>query len=243
MQFETMIFSEEEAGIPFRGMAEHNERLLEEISKPGFDGSTALDPTLNGAQPLLHLAAEIIASYPQGAFSRPEADRYVETTLLLLKAISRRYGRNIAKPMQLAFMANFNLWHNVAAKTHPAEKYVKAIFDSDQTLFDAICNSNFLISTLKENAPGDKGKRRNPRKGSGLKGRRTKAMANWLDRFEEYVKTGNPIDEKYKEKTVGARANQFWNNNRQSLEAAKNAEGESRGFSSPKTLADAYRKR
>ena len=115
-------------------------------------------PEGNGAQPLLHLASEIIASYPQGAFSRPEADRYVETTLLLLKAISRRYGRNIAKPMQLAFMANFNLWHKVAAKTHPAEKYVKAIFDSGQTLFDAICNSNFLISTLKENSPDDKGK-------------------------------------------------------------------------------------
>ncbi len=89
--------------------------------------------------------------------------------------------------------------------------------------------------------PQPKGRRRG-RRGSGLKGTRTERMAEQLAAFREWLRD-NPVNERIAARTVGARANTYWRLHEKTFAKDAKRTGEKRGFSSPKTLAAAYRNR
>ena len=78
-----------------------------------------------------------------------------------------------------------------------------------------------------------------PKKGTGLMGRKTKHMAKQLRQFKAYLdKRGFDGDES---KLYGLAAN-FWILNAKAFNKAKDAQGEKRGYSSSKVLADACKR-
>jgi len=88
-------------------------------------------------------------------------------------------------------------------------------------------------------------KKEKKRRGSGLKGTKTKTMQRQFDDFKAWINSGNETDERDDAKTINARARQYWNmpENKPSMEKAAKATGEKRGYKNYKCLADAYRKR
>ena len=84
-------------------------------------------------------------------------------------------------------------------------------------------------------------KARRGRRGSGLKGNRTRRMVDQLGVFKAWL-LGNPVNERDSTKTVGARANAYWRLHEKTMARDAKRTGEKRGFSSAKTLASAYRK-
>lgn len=92
---------------------------------------------------------------------------------------------------------------------------------------------------IKPDACG-KASKKSPRKGSGLRGKRTRAMSQQLDDFKTFL-LSNPISEIGQGKTAGARAKQFWANHQKEFEKAAKASGERRGYPSAKAIASAYR--
>ena len=78
------------------------------------------------------------------------------------------------------------------------------------------------------------------RRGSGLKGRRTERMLEQLAEFKAWLHD-NPVNERIAARTVGARASTYWRLHEKTFAKDLKRTGEKRGFSSPKTLASAYR--
>ncbi len=78
------------------------------------------------------------------------------------------------------------------------------------------------------------------RRGSGLKGNRTRRMADQLAEFKTWL-CDNPVNERDPARTVGARANTYWRQHEKTMARDAKRTGEKRGFSSAKTLASAYR--
>ena len=78
------------------------------------------------------------------------------------------------------------------------------------------------------------------RLGSGLKGSRTERMVEQLADFKEWLRD-NPVNERIAARTVGARASIYWRLHEKTFAKDATRTGEKRGFSSPKTLASAYR--
>ena len=66
-------------------------------------------------------------------------------------------------------------------------------------------------------------------------------MEEQLSEFINFIKE-HPIYNSDKSRTLGARANKFWNLNVKSMNQAKNASGEMKGFTSSESLANAYRR-
>lgn len=87
--------------------------------------------------------------------------------------------------------------------------------------------------------PAKKGRLRPTTKARGTK---NKTMARQLKRFFKWVKEGHAIDESARARRVGARAEQFWNENAAEFERAAAESGDQRGYLNAKTLADAARK-
>ena len=83
-------------------------------------------------------------------------------------------------------------------------------------------------------------RRRNSRRGSGLKGKRTERMVEQLAEFTAWLR-GNPINERDPARTVGARASLFWRLREKTFKRDALRVGERRGFGSEKTLASAFR--
>ena len=98
------------------------------------------------------------------------------------------------------------------------------------------------VAARSASAPYQNGhaKARRGRRGSGLKGNRTRRMVDQLDAFKAWL-LGNPVNERDSTKTVGARANAYWRLHEKTMERDAKRTGEKRGFSSAKTLASAYR--
>ena len=92
----------------------------------------------------------------------------------------------------------------------------------------------------KTDTPPPTTPRKRGRIGSGLHGKRTKRMEEQLTEFINFIKE-HPIYNSDKSRTLGARANKFWNLNVKSMNQAKKASGEMKGFTSSKSLANAYR--
>ena len=78
------------------------------------------------------------------------------------------------------------------------------------------------------------------RLGSGLKGSRTERMVEQLAEFKAWLRD-NPVNERIAARTVGARASTYWRLHEKTFAKDATRTGEKRGFSSPKTLASAYR--
>ena len=78
------------------------------------------------------------------------------------------------------------------------------------------------------------------RRGSGLKGSRTERMVEQLAEFKAWLRD-NPVNERIAARTVGARASIYWRLHEKTFAKDATRTGEKRGFSSPKTLASAYR--
>ena len=78
------------------------------------------------------------------------------------------------------------------------------------------------------------------RRGSGLKGSRTERMVEQLAEFKAWLRD-NPVNERIAARTVGARASTYWLLHEKTFAKDATRTGEKRGFSSPKTLASAYR--
>ena len=81
---------------------------------------------------------------------------------------------------------------------------------------------------------------RRRRRGSGLKGSRTERMVEQLAEFKAWLRD-NPVNERIAARTVGARASTYWRLHEKTFAKDATRAGEKRGFSSPKTLASAYR--
>ena len=78
------------------------------------------------------------------------------------------------------------------------------------------------------------------RLGSGLKGSRTERMVELLAEFKAWLRD-NPVNERIAARTVGARASTYWRLHEKTFAKDATRTSEKRGFSSPKTLASAYR--
>ena len=133
---------------PFRRMTRQNLDLICEIMCAKFDGDHKLDPTLNGANVLIHRASECIIGYKQGAFPIQEVTQFYITTLQLLELCRKRYGIAIVKPMEQAFCTYFSLWHYEGEPLHPPELFAKKLFEAEEKLVSAICTANVKIATL-----------------------------------------------------------------------------------------------
>jgi len=221
---------------PFVRITKQNEFLLKEIQKPTFDGFTRLDPTHNQAVTLIHAANEIIVGHPQGSFPLHLAYPMVYSSMHLLKACEKRYGRVQVKAMLQAFRNQFRLWFYAGDPRCPSALYAKKLFQGEKTLLAAICDHNKNISEPSTSSRTS----RNHRKGMGLRGTRTKRMLAQMDAFVAYLKE-HPVSDIGQGKTVNARARQFWAANKKRLEHAVSATGENRGYRDSKALASAYR--
>ena len=102
---------------------------------------------------------------------------------------------------------------------------------------DARCPSTAYHNGRDARCPSG---RQRGRRGSGLKGSRTRRMVDQLDAFKAWL-LGNPVNERDSAKTVGARANAYWRLHEKTMARDAKRTGEKRGFSSAKTLASAYR--
>ena len=133
--------------------------------------------------------------------------------------------------------------------TKRIDKFLRDIKASFRNLGHSIVKlectlSQFHISQKPELEKTDTPPPTTPRKrgriGSGLHGKRTKRMEEQLTEFINFIKE-HPIYNSDKSRTLGARANKFWNLNVKSMNQAKKASGEMKGFTSSKSLANAYR--
>ena len=65
-------------------------------------------------------------------------------------------------------------------------------------------------------------------------------MVEQLAEFKAWLRD-NPVNERIAARTVGARASTYWRLHEKTFAKDATRTGEKRGFSSPKTLASAYR--
>jgi len=140
----------EEIKACFDSIDRQNADLLADIARPDFEGDVMLDPTLNHAQTLIHLADEAVAAFPQGAFPIDLAAPALASTDALLAACAARYGRLAVKPMSQAFHALENLWNYNGPPTHPPAVFTKKVFAAEDKLLAAICafNQQILAQSL-----------------------------------------------------------------------------------------------
>jgi len=221
---------------PFVRITKQNEFLLKEIQKPTFDGFVRLDPVRNQAITYIHAANEIIVTYPQGSFPLHLAYPMVYSSMHLLRACEKRYGRVQVKAMSQTFRKLFRLWFYAGKPRCPSALYAKKLFKSEEALISDLCTH---CKCITEPPPSSRTSR-DHRKGTGLHGTRTKCMLAQMEAFVEYLKA-HPISDIGQGKTVNARARQFWAANKKRLECAAAASGEKHGYSDAKALASAYR--
>lgn len=185
---------------PFVWIDSHNHSLIKEILNPNFNGDTELDSTLNQAEVHIHQAGEIIVNYPQGAFPLDVAKSAVDSTNALLKLYRKKYGIAIAKPVEQAFHAYFNMWYYSGNPLFPSDLYKKKFFQCEEKLFTAIRTGNVALSSFIQKPP-------KKRKKSSLgKGRQTAFMEHQREVFDAYL-LDHPITSSVSAIT---RAHQCW---------------------------------
>lgn len=110
----------------------------------------------------------------------------------------------------------------------------------DSTPTDSIkiaqCSSCNIIFQINTNSTK---KKHNPKRGVGGKGPKTIFMERQLKVFKQFLTTLNYAGDV---KKLNALATQCWYKNKPKWDAAANATGQKKGYSSSKVLADAYRK-
>lgn len=101
-----------------------------------------------------------------------------------------------------------------------------------------------ITDRLSEFCDSCKAKKKSVRKSrmrSGLRGKKTKKMDDQLSDFKGWLLDNQTMDSD-KSRTIGARANKYWNQHKKAMTKAAKESGEKRGYLNAKALAQAYRK-
>ena len=162
--------------------------------------------------------------------------RYANTTqsLLSLKCSLKCDAARTVVP-DLLYLEGKTLYFK--AKRYVAARSANAPYQTDAT---ASCPPGAARRDASPYQTDATPKRRNSRRGSGLKGKRTERMVEQLADFTAWLR-GNPINERDPARTVGARASLFWRLHEKTFKRDAVRVGEKRGFGSEKTLAAAFR--
>ena len=115
----------------------------------------------------------------------------------------------------------------------------------DETVDESIAElMTELTDTLSEFCNNRRAKQKTAsksRRGSGLRGTKTETMDDQLSDFKAWL-LNNQTKDTDKSTTIGARATQYWNQNKKAMTKAAKESGEKRGYLNAKALAQAYRK-
>ena len=122
-------------------IADHLKTLLAEIGLPGFDASTRLDATLNGADVLIYGFFEVVGGYAQGRVPYHAADEMVALTEELL---AREYAlypscATEIKAMHQAFAGSHKFWRVPPRGPLPPRRvFLKELFASRDEIVESI---------------------------------------------------------------------------------------------------------
>ena len=239
-----------------------NLHLLDRLAADDCNPGIELDDTLNGAQDHIFRFFEALALYRYGTVPWRSVKFMLDSTEALVHAVETRFHTPSAHAVGQAFRAS-KIWWCV---DEPAPKvtrkaYLKNLFAARESFYAALntFNCDLFCQSAPPAAPtppqraatksdnpsaapphARAPKPRHGRRGSGLKGNRTRRMVDQLDAFKAWL-LGNPVNERDSAKTVGARANAYWRLHEKTMARDAKRMGEKRGFSSAKTLASAYR--
>jgi len=162
-------------------------------------------------------------------------DSYDLALLMLLANLLPDDASSIASQSKLTdnLKREFDAWLDIPLEwlREPSKAEIPGSAQTDDNLAQQFSQPKKISTTAKKN-----------RRGSGLKGPKTKTMKAQLSHFTAWT-IHNQIVEGNPRMTVGARANLYWYQNKNSMGKAAKASGEKRGYKNPKCLADAYRKR
>jgi len=163
-------------------------------------------------------------------------DSYDLALLMLLANLLPDDASSIASQSELTdnLKREFDAWLDIPLEwlREPSKAEIPGPAKTDDNLDQQFSQPKKISTAAKKN-----------RRGCGLKGPKKALMAKQLADFEKWINNGHETDEGYPGKTVGARAKQYWDQNKKSMGKAAKASGEKRGYKNPKCLADAYRKR
>ncbi|MGN0832727.1 MAG: hypothetical protein ACI4RD_03650 [Kiritimatiellia bacterium] len=112
---------------------------------------------------------------------------------------------------------------------------------TDESITMLMTNITDRLSEFCDSCNAKKKSVRKSRMRSGLRGKKTKKMDDQLSDFKGWL-LDNPTKDSDKSRTIGARANKYWNQNEGAMTKAAKESGEKRGYLNAKALAQAYRK-
>lgn len=124
------------------------------------------------------------------------------------------------------------------------DKYPDSVYKRIREIWKKSGKTNVsptLILTLlralprQEDDPAYKSSHKKKRHDHGGKGMQTVTMQEQLSEFKAWM-----LENKYSPDDIYARARAFWFNKKDDMEKAKNAKGQKKGYSSSRTLANAY---
>lgn len=161
-------------------------------------------------------------------------DSYDLALLMLLANLLPDDASSIASQSELTdnLKRKFDAWLNIPLEwlREPSKAEIPRSAQTDDNLAKQFSPPKKISTTAKKK-----------RRGSGLRGPKTKTMKAQLSHFTDWINNGHEIDERNDDKTIGARANQYWIQNEKSMEKAAKASGEKRGYKNYRSLAGAYR--
>jgi len=243
----------------------HNRRIRDqiEIVKPFYQGDiTAPVPTheqrienllntkLNGANRYLVEFGEACSAYLPGELPNDVLDSLRDSTISLIVNVLQPLYATVALNVSVTVVSDMINFLKTSDPRLSRKEYLRKLDKHIERLIRRFCQNsdafydrtNDLIAARRaaRNTTKRKSEEREARKGSKLRGTRTRAMAKQMNEFENFLVT-NPISEIGTGKTINARARQFWALNAKRLSAASIKDGEGRGYPSAKSLASAYR--
>lgn len=234
---------------------------LAEAARQGFGVSPPLSESLrcerNGAHMLIENLATALKKLPRGDFDVQMAmnDAKAAFTELLeeIDGIAKNLPEKIYSEISAAAIkasdvaercCNLTIGVSGASEDISSEEYVTRINKYVRDLKDALRDLSASVHMAEhhlEHPPRAETppKARRPRARSGLKGRKTVMMARQLKAFRDFLSARRYAGN---ERQLTALATQCWNENSSKWEKRRNAKGDEKGYSSPKVLADAYRR-
>lgn len=145
--------------IPFDQIAAQNREFIAGLDDPTFDRGTRMDATRNNATIYLQDATEFVCIYPQGSFPVHLAKEMVETSLELLKRLSKDYPPAVIKPLEHAYNRYFGCWFGPNIQRVPKELFAKHLFDSLHNMLKAIDDFNVYVAVNPPRVESETSKR------------------------------------------------------------------------------------
>ena len=218
-----------------RAIHEDNLHLLERLADDGCNLGIEFDCTLNGAQERIFSFFEALAAFRHGHVPWRTVEFMAESTDALVRALESRLHLPSAHAVGQAFR-NSKVWWRLDPPSVPLPQkaYVKHLVTARETFYAALNTLNCDLFRLGSPPSRRKGKTK-----TGLKGKKTPIMARQLKTFIAFLGSRNYDGN---ESRLLALATQCWNANRKTWDGYKAATGSRKGYSSPKVLANAYRK-